>query len=80
MSGFLGAIEGVVGAVAGDMGGGDFLGELMNVLEQSMAQSSSNAASSSDPAGSSNAGGTSSTGSEIAQIAGDVLPIVAAFL
>jgi hypothetical protein len=82
MSGFIGAIEGVVGDIAGAAGGGDFLGELMQALEGTMAQSSSNASTSSnsgDPAASSNSGG-SSTGSEIAQIAGDVLPIVAAFL
>lgn len=83
MSGFVGAIEGVVSDIAGAAGGGDFLGELMQALEGTMSQSSSNASTSSsnagDPPGSSNSGG-SSTGSEIAQIAGVVLPIVAAFL
>ena len=82
MSGFLGAIEGLVGDMAGGMTGGDgnFLSELMNVLESGMSQSSSNASASSSTSGSSNAGGSSNTGSEIAQIAGEVLPIVAAFL
>lgn len=74
MSGCLGAIEGMVNAAAGDMGGGDFFGELMNVLESGMGQGSGTAAS----GGSS--GGSSSTGSEIAQIAGAVLPIALAFL
>lgn len=77
MSGFLGAIESVVGDVAGDMtgsGGSNFLTELMNALEGGGGQNSSNAS------GSSNSSGSSSTGSEIAKIAGDVLPIVAAFL
>jgi len=87
MSGFLGAIEGLVGEMGAGTtgGGGNFLSELMNVLEAGMSQSSSNAsgsssASGSSASGSSNAGGSSSTGSEIAQIAGEVVPIVAAFL
>ena len=82
MSGSLGAVEGLVGDMAGGMTGGDgnFLSELMNVLESGMGQSSSNASGNSGASGSSNAGGSSSTGSEIAQIAGEVLPIVAAFL
>jgi len=68
--------------MAGGMTGGDgnFLSELMNVLESGIGQSSSNASASSSTSGSSNAGGSSNTGSEIAQIAGEVLPIVAAFL
>jgi hypothetical protein len=77
MSDIMGAIESVVGDIAGGMtgsGGGNFLTELMNALEGGGGQSSSNAS------GGSNSSGSSSTGSEIMKIAGDVLPIVAAFL
>jgi hypothetical protein len=65
MGGFLGAVEGVVGDIAGGMSGGDFLGELMNVLDADIVQSSS----------SSDSGGTTS---EMGQIAGDALKTVAA--
>jgi len=68
MSGFLGAIEGVVGGIAGDFGGGDdFLTELLDAFEGNAAAS--------------NAGSNgNNTVSEIGEIASDVLPIVAAFL
>ena len=81
MSGFLGAIEGLGGDMAGAMtgGGGNFLEELANVLESAMNQNSGNASAGSSASGSSNAG-SSSTGSGIGQIVGEVLPLVAAFL
>jgi len=64
MSGFLGAIEGVVGGIAGDFGGGDdFLSELLDAVE-----------------GSSASGNGNSTMDEIGEIASDVLPLLAAFL
>jgi len=65
MSGFMGAIEGIAGGIEGVLGGGDFLSELLDAFGGSSAQSS---------------GGGSGTMGEIGQIAGDVLPLVAAFL
>ena len=56
MSGFLGAIEGAVGDIAGGFGGGDFLSELLDAFEGTAAQGSGN----------SNGNGTMS---EIGQIA-----------
>jgi len=81
MSGFLGAVEGLGGDMAGAMtgGAGNFLQELANVLESAMNQNSGNASAGSSASGSSNAG-SSSTGSGIGQIVGEVLPLVAAFL
>jgi hypothetical protein len=71
MGGIFGAIEGVVGGITGDFGGGgDFLSELMDAFEGSAAGS----------AGGNNSSGGNNTVSEIGQIASDVLPIVAAFL
>ena len=82
MSGFLGAVEGLGGDMAGAMtgGAGNFLEELANVLESAMNQNSGNASAGSSASPSSNAGGSSSTGSGIGQIVGEVLPLVAAFL
>jgi hypothetical protein len=62
--GIMGAVDGIVGGLEGGMGGGDFLSELMDAFEGSGSQSS----------------GGSGTMGEIGQIAGDVLPLVAAFL
>ncbi len=62
--GIMGAIDGIVGGLDGGGGGGDFLSELMDAFESSGSQG----------------GGSNSTMSEIGQIAGDVLPRVAAFL
>lgn len=61
--GIMGAIGGIMGGLDGG-GGGDFLSELMDVLEGSNSQGS----------------GNNNTMGEIGQIAGDVLPMVAAFL
>jgi hypothetical protein len=69
MSGFMGAIEGIVGGIEGGLGGGgggNFLSELLDAFGGSASQS--------------NSGGGSGTMGEIGQIAGDVLPLVAAFL
>ncbi len=65
MSGFMGAIEGIVGGMDGGLGGGDFLSELMDAFEGSAAQ---------------NGGSGNGTMNEVGQIASDVLPLVAAFL
>jgi hypothetical protein len=65
MSGFLGAIEGVVGGVAGAFGGGD--GDFLSELMSAFE-------------GANSQGNSNSTGSEIGQIAEDMLPIVASFL
>jgi len=62
--GIMDAVEGIAGAFDGG-GGGDFLSELLDAFAGSSAQGSS---------------GGNGTMSEIGQIAGDVLPLVAAFL
>ena len=62
--------DGIMGAIDGIVGGldggggGDFLSELMDAFARSGSQG----------------GGSNCTMSEIGQIAGDVLPLVAAFL
>jgi hypothetical protein len=63
--GIMGAVDGIVGGLDGGAGGGNFLSELMDAFEGSGSQGS---------------GGSNGTMSEIGQIAGDVLPLVAAFL
>jgi len=64
MSGFLGAIGGVAGDIAGAFTGGDFLSELMDVAETAAAQAS----------------GSNNNASEAAQIESDMMPVVTSFL